>query len=69
MVRAKAGESATIAQEALAGLKRRIECFDDPATPYLSWAMPQFMGRHGGDYDHLARLWEWRAIAEDEDFE
>ena len=34
----------------------------DPATPYLSWAAPQFMGRYGGDYDHLARLWEWGVI-------
>ena len=69
MYRATAGESLIMAQEALAGLKKKIAEFDDPANGYLSWAMPQFIGRHGGDYDHLARLWEWRVMAEDEEFE
>jgi len=27
--------------------------------------MPQFIGRFGGDYDHLARLWEWGVIGGD----
>jgi ATP-dependent helicase/nuclease subunit B len=68
LVRAGEAESARMAEEALDGLKRRVERFDDLRTPYVSWAMPQFIGRHGGDYDHLARVWEWRAIAEDEDY-
>ena len=36
-------------------------------TPYVSWAAPQFMGRYDGDYDHLARLWEWDVIGDDEE--
>ncbi len=55
-----------LAADALAGLKRRVAAFDDPATAYVSWAVPQFIGRRGGDYDHLARLWEWHVIGEGE---
>jgi ATP-dependent helicase/nuclease subunit B len=51
---------------ALDGLLRRIDRFDDEATPYLSWALPQFINERGGDYDHLARLWEWHVIGEAE---
>ena len=58
------GDSAALAAEALDGLKRRVARFDDPRTPYLSWAIPQFIGRQGGDYDHLARLWEWHVVGE-----
>jgi ATP-dependent helicase/nuclease subunit B len=61
-------ESLDFAEKALAGLKRRVAAFDDGETPYVSWATPQFMGKWGGDYDHLARLWEWGVIGgEDED--
>jgi ATP-dependent helicase/nuclease subunit B len=67
IVRAVAGESLTLGLEALDGLKRRVERFDDPATPYVSWAAPQFIGRFAGDYDHLARLWEWHVIGEGEE--
>ena len=49
------------------GLKTRIARFDDPDTPYLSWVAPQFMGTFGGNYDHLARVWEWHVVGgEDE---
>jgi ATP-dependent helicase/nuclease subunit B len=58
------GEASRLADEALAGLKRRVAHFDDPATGYISWAIPQFIGRYGGDYDHLARLWEWHVVGE-----
>jgi ATP-dependent helicase/nuclease subunit B len=63
-IRAEAGESATLAEAALEGLKRRIALFDDPSTPYLSWAAPKFVARQHSDYNHLARLWEWRVIGE-----
>jgi ATP-dependent helicase/nuclease subunit B len=66
-VRAYRGESADMAARALDGLKRRVEAFDDEATPYVAWAAPQFMGKWGGDYDHLGRLWEWGVIGDDED--
>ena len=41
---------------------RRIARFEDPDTPYVSWAAPQFMGAFGGDYDHLARVREWAVL-------
>jgi ATP-dependent helicase/nuclease subunit B len=63
--RGEAPDSADLAAAALAGLRRRVQAFDDRATPYVSWAAPQFIGRYGGDYDHLARLWEWGVIGGD----
>lgn len=56
--------STALAVAALEGLRRRVDIFDDEATPYESWAAPQFIGRYGGDYDHLARLWEWHVVGE-----
>ncbi|HEX3406025.1 MAG TPA: double-strand break repair protein AddB, partial [Caulobacteraceae bacterium] len=66
-IRAYGGESAQMAAHALAGLKRRVEAFDRVETPYVAWATPQFMGKWGGDYDHLGRLWEWGVIGGDEE--
>ncbi|MGE0667727.1 MAG: double-strand break repair protein AddB [Sphingomonadales bacterium] len=43
--------------DAEAGLRRLIETFDDPETPYLSQPNPVETGF--GDYDHLARVKEW----------
>jgi ATP-dependent helicase/nuclease subunit B len=63
-VRAGDGESLDLALRALEGLRRRVERFDDEATPYVSWAAPQYIGQFSGDYDHLARLWEWHVIGE-----
>jgi ATP-dependent helicase/nuclease subunit B len=60
--KARPGED--LASDALAGLKRRVALFDNPSTPYRSWERPQFIGQFGGDYDHLARLWEWHVIGE-----
>ena len=51
---------------ALAGLKARVARFDDQTTPYLSWVAPQFMGNFGGNYDHLARVWEWHVAGAEE---
>jgi ATP-dependent helicase/nuclease subunit B len=67
IVRAAGAESATLAAEALAGLKRRIAAFENPETAYVSWAAPQFIGQFAGDYDHLARLWEWHVIGDVDD--
>jgi len=61
---AEAHEGAGVAAEALAGLKRRIEAYDKATTPYLSWALPKFRSDRGGDYDHLARFWEWCVIGD-----
>ena len=64
IVRAAGAESLDLAQRALEGLKRRVAAFDQRKTPYVSWAAPQFIGQFEGDYDHLARLWEWHVIGE-----
>ena len=58
-VRASGVEASELSMAALAGLKARVARFDDQTTPYLSWVAPQFMGNFGGNYDHLARVWEW----------
>jgi ATP-dependent helicase/nuclease subunit B len=58
--------ASSLASDALVGLQRRIAEFDRPETPYTAWTMPQFIGRFGGDYDHLSRLWEWYVIGEDQ---
>jgi ATP-dependent helicase/nuclease subunit B len=65
-VRGTGAESPDLAERALEGLKKRVAAFDDPARPYLSWAAPQFINQYPGDYDHLARLWEWHVIGEGE---
>ena len=67
LIRAAAGESLELGRRALQGLERRIARFASPDTPYISWAAPQFMHARGGDYDHLARVWEWHVIGEGEE--
>jgi ATP-dependent helicase/nuclease subunit B len=65
-VRAIGAEAEEMSQEALTGLKRRVARFDDPSVAYASWAAPQFMGNFGGNYDHLARVWEWHVVGGEE---
>ncbi|MET4683974.1 double-strand break repair protein AddB [Brevundimonas faecalis] len=65
-VRASGPEAVALAGAALEGLKKRVARFDDPNTPYVSWAAPQFMGNYGGNYDHLARVWEWHVVGGEE---
>jgi ATP-dependent helicase/nuclease subunit B len=57
-------DSQTWAQQALDGLKRRVAQFRLAGQPYLSWTAPQYLLQRGGDYDHLARVWEWHVIGE-----
>jgi ATP-dependent helicase/nuclease subunit B len=64
--RGERGESPALAADALEGLKRLVDKFEDETTPYVSWLAPQFLSDRGGDYDHLARLWEWAVIGTDE---
>jgi ATP-dependent helicase/nuclease subunit B len=66
VVVAEAAESADLAAEALAGLRRRIAWFDEPETPYSSRPVPAFASNYG-DYDQLARVWEWSVIGGDEE--
>ncbi len=62
---ASKNNSATAAQISAAEFERLVEAvalYDDPSRPYVSWEAPQFMGNHGGNYDHLARVWEWMVV-------
>ncbi|CAL1692901.1 hypothetical protein MMB232_03084 [Brevundimonas subvibrioides] len=63
---AQGTEAADLSMAALAGLKARVRRFDLETTPYLSWVAPQFMGNFGGNYDHLARVWEWHVAGAEE---
>lgn len=54
---------------ALSRLKSKVAQYDNPDTGYVSWLMPQYIGRFAGDYDHLARLWEWHVIGGNEEGE
>ena len=51
------------ADGAVAGLTKWVREFDDPKTPYLSSPRVMFL-EHYGDYDHLARVKEWRGGGE-----
>lgn len=46
------------------GFYEWIERFQNPDTPYISQLMPQFLS-YEGDYDHLARVKQWRASEEE----
>jgi ATP-dependent helicase/nuclease subunit B len=57
------------ADHALCKLTAVLHKFADPEKGYASRERPMFMGRGGGDYDHLARVREWSlsgGLAEDE---
>lgn len=59
------GDIARLADEALLGLRRLVERYDDPATPYESQPRKAFAPRFS-DYEHLARVQEW-SVAEGEE--
>ncbi|RWM10309.1 double-strand break repair protein AddB [Mesorhizobium sp.] len=56
-----------LAEEAWARLERLLFHYADPATGYLSRALPFREGEADGDYDHLARVLEWSAGGASED--
>ena len=66
ILRGGGADSPDLAERALEGLRKRITAFEDVEQGYLSWAAPQFINQYPGDYDHLARLWEWHVIGEGE---
>lgn len=55
-----------VAADAVKGLTGLVRRFDDPMQPYLSQRRPMFQDRPG-DYDHLARVREWRGADDGED--
>ncbi len=57
------GDAMDVARRALEGLKRLVEEFDKPETPYASVPRAAFAPRFS-DYAHLARVKEW-SVAED----
>ncbi len=60
-IRSPGGDAATLAEEALAGVQRLVEAFDDPATAYQARPHPEFAPRFS-DYLHLARVKEWASL-------
>ena len=65
-VRDKAMTNDDLADVALARFKARIAAFDHVQKGYKSWTAPQFLKGRGGDYDQLARLYEWYVLGDDE---
>ena len=65
----KQAGSAELAKDALEGLTAMITQYDDPSTAYVSRRAPQFLKGRVGDYDHLARVYEWQTSGEGEDEE
>ncbi len=59
------GDPAARIAQAIAGLSQLVDAFANPQMPYLSSLRPK--SARPGDYDHLARVAEWRGEAEGED--
>lgn len=57
-------DAETLAEEALAGLRKLVARFDDPRTPYEAVPRPAFAPLWN-DYAHLARIKEWSVPGED----
>lgn len=55
-----------LAEAALASLKHRLAGYAEADKGYLSWTAPQFLKTRGGDYDQLARLYEWHVLGDDD---
>ena len=55
-----------LAEEAWRRLEQLLSHYERPGTGYLSRALPFREADMDGDYDHLARVLEWSAGAEDE---
>ncbi|BEV09642.1 double-strand break repair protein AddB [Asticcacaulis sp. DW145] len=53
-----------MAERALKRLKTRLMQYEDPKQGYLSWRAPQYRLERGGDYDQLARLYEWHVLGD-----
>ena len=67
IVRKTAGEeSEEAAGKAWEGAQRLLGLYQDPDRGYLSRTAPQFVKTWAGDYDHLARVFEWSTGGEGE---
>lgn len=61
---ASKGDPMQLAGQALEGLRRLIEAFDDPTTPYACQPNPARAPRFN-DYEHLSRIAEWSVAGDD----
>jgi len=66
IVRASVGESEALAQAALDGLMSLVARYRRPTQPYRSRTATRFLSQIS-DYDHLARVREWSAAADEDD--
>jgi ATP-dependent helicase/nuclease subunit B len=67
IVRKTAGEESELAAaNAYEGVIRLLRAYQDPQRGYLSRTAPQFVKTYAGDYDHLARVFEWSTGGEGE---
>ena len=57
--------AADLSEEAWARLEKLVAHYQRPSTGYLSRALPFREGDTDGDYDHLARVLEWSAGADE----
>ena len=57
--------AAKLSSDEIGRLMEAVALHDDPAQPYPSWVAPQYMGNFGGNFDHLARVWEWFVVGGD----
>jgi ATP-dependent helicase/nuclease subunit B len=64
-IRSFSKEIPELTQEAEAGLKKLIDAFKDPETPYEAVPKPRLQPRHN-DYVHLSRLAEWGRTVENQ---
>lgn len=65
-VRVTSSESLDAANVALNGVIDLIKRYDHETTAYVSRTAPQFVKTYAGDYDHLARLFEWSTAGDEE---
>ena len=58
-------DSETLVLQMLALLRKMIDHFGDPSTPYAALPWPEFIP-HFNDYKHLERVAEWSTGSEEE---
>ena len=58
-------DSETLVPQMLALLRKMIDHFGDPSTPYAALPWPEFIP-HFNDYKHLERVAEWSTGSEEE---
>jgi ATP-dependent helicase/nuclease subunit B len=62
-------ESEQAGMAAFEGALKLLASYQDPERGYLSRIAPQFVKTYAGDYDHLARVFEWSTGADGEEAE